>query len=384
MSIKEEHNYPSAVQYTVELLSMSKDTAIVGSYSYFEHKYPSDVDIRSVAIIQAGKDIALNYFHKRFTTIMRSLAAANNTYFIDFKCGYDMDIKNSKPGDSRESRLRSVSYNLNNGNFTKESADKLMVYIDNGHIFNELFRKTYTLRWTPGEIIANSKILPSGKVITFIDALTHGSIIKIDTVAWSGPSTDNRFIGIECLYILTYLDGAKRVELSAFTPYLRAIYTDVMLFSRENTPLYKPLKALKRAWILARLLRSEKSMEELNAVLRSRVAALYQILSDVESLFLILSRYRYNISDVDHRNIIVEIWLIERRLSDHVTPAKLISFGLSEINLKTTFVDILLTLQKLEKYLEGQIHLDSKDYIIQYRNVINDLLERAAPSISRS
>ena len=136
------------------------------------------------------------------------------------------------------------------------------------------------------------------------EAIETDEVVKLDTAMW----IDGRYQAVEVFYSLSYEDGTYH-PLGSYT---KNLLEDVRKYSTEE--FYSPLKLAKRLWALSRVTDCYNMLEAINPLLGSDVAALNQVVADVETLNLILP---YELEDEQITNIISEVMGFHKRLINH-------------------------------------------------------------------
>jgi hypothetical protein len=238
------------------------------------------------------------------------------------------------------------------------------------------------LRWTARQVLQG--VHPSG--VYLITALTQEAVVKLDVIAY----ISGKFQSVEVFYNLRYTsDDGIEYDFYPLGSYVKSLLDDVDKYASKE--YYAPLKLAKRLWSLSRITDCSELFAALDPLMRSNVASLNQIKSDLEVLNDILAdienvrleskplnyqaeltravRYSQNIDRIH-----LEILQIYKRLGNHLGYAVIRdlydSFELifnewvyysihSVLNIK--LIDSII--QKIIGILKVQIDAESKEYL---------------------
>lgn len=135
------------------------------------------------------------------------------------------------------------------------------------------------IRWSPDEVLAGTKTLPSAETYTLTEAFRAPSIIKIDLVVYLDSL--QRFVEFSIIYQFKN----NRTTFNNFK-------MDIEYEIKQNLFYYlsegKYFKVCKRMFSLARLNGFEDDLEKLNEILTSDIGNLYSIISDCETILFVL------------------------------------------------------------------------------------------------
>ena len=136
------------------------------------------------------------------------------------------------------------------------------------------------VKWTEQEILKGYKEVDN----VYIDL---GEAIAMDGVCnieiWK--KVQGRYIEISNFLVMEYYDenGIRKPLNAPMFDLIPRVKEDVKKYLKENT-----FKANKRLWILARLDNDHKMLEKLQRLLSSDAGDLYILLSDIETIYLML------------------------------------------------------------------------------------------------
>lgn len=296
------NSLPMQVVNIINMLTLDEKfpPTIVGSYKYVVHEYPNDIDLFEFTRGCCSKDEVLKKIVDKFKEIIQTIEKQTHTYLGDFKAGIDdryiIDIgkmSNKKihgydPVSIRE-RLRIL---YDDGLLDAEDLQKMLKAVINEPSMMEylalkdLVHKMCTVRWTPEEVLQGFKKLPKNKLLSFEDALSQQSVVKIDV--WTNVA--GRYMEITNWYAITYLEnGALNAQfLSEPMPnYEESLMKDLNAY--KNPSLRKSMKFAKRLWNYYVLKNMRKEMVLLYPLFSSGAAKMYQIMGEIEVIINILT-----------------------------------------------------------------------------------------------
>lgn len=354
--------YPENLKATLEQLTINEIPLVVGSTAYLQHKYPSDVDIFEIVTTDFDKEDASIFYATQFKLIAQKIKSNSKLYYGDIKIGYDprFDVKFSD-----RNQMNAFTYSLlknkliDNKTFTK-------LYSSSEEDYQKIIRSYKILRWSLDEIIQEKKDLPGNKYISLKEAIQQNSLIKIDVITW----IVNRYVSVEVFYNLKYRDpSGNYVPYHQLSSYYESLYNDILIYSSEKK--YNPLKVAKRLWSLSRIGNCENLLKSINPILSSDAAALNQVVADIETLDILLTRglksnsHKKDTSDEmnddnknqkDYKNdkkmqskILVEILGFEKRIVNHMRYDANINFLIQEIYTMWTVAENVVKDQVLDK-----------------------------------
>lgn len=372
---RDPERYTPKLRFLLDTLTFNEMPKVVGSYSYLNHKYPSDIDVFEKVVVNLNLEEALTYYENRFKLIVKSLLVEHPIVLItDFKLGEDKRFYETP--DKMKGLLRQ---------FLKDIPTE------------DVIKKYVPLRWKPEEILQGYKKLFDGVKITLREAISQRSIIKLDVITW----LEDRFRSVEIFYNLGYVtpDGSD-ISFYPLGDYSQSLLEDIKKYSSPK--YYSPLRVIKRLWNLSKMQDCTELLKIIDPFLSSDAAALNQIKSDIEGSMLILSSSppyfnkdsiltvssnMYNAyGKLAYINIIsrltVEMLNFSKRISNHMKYEKYKEFStifdlifkawslykatdVYEVNL------LLSLLKKLSDDLSEEINIQAKDYLRYIENLGN-------------
>lgn len=306
-SLRPVWDYPEALRTTVDLLGMSDHPQVVGSFKYEQHQYPSDVDCFDTFTVALPRAEAVKYYMRRLQNIVEILVISPKIIFRDFKAG--LDTRYVPASEAEVWTLQQRQAYLETHAFTPAERAELTQSLNNAYDFAQAIRPFYILHWTAFEVLAGIKTV-RGRTVTLEQALNIETPIKLDTVTWAL----DRFVSVEILYDLKYVDQGQTLSLAPLSPQAESLIGDIERYSHPSN--YRPLKVLKRLWVLSRIKDCTQILEQINPILGSDTAALNQVTSDIDTILFLLD----NSADLDPTAIgmiYTEILSFARRLGTH-------------------------------------------------------------------
>jgi len=273
----QDRSVPRELLELFSITSFIENPEIVGSFSYpKKHKYPGDVDVFEKVTIEADNwedvpDVYSNFFSsmaRRIIAHNKSASQRKDIFLTDFKAGTYQDI----------------------------------------------YGKTEKLRWSLEEL-SNQIAIRNGARYFLRDALEEGTIVKGDFAT----NYNGRLVSVEFFYHLTYKIENKELFLSSTgdKKYKDSVREDFLKYSDENSPNFKPLKALKRLWILSILDKNANLANKISTIFDSDSAAFHQARETVALTLLLLEKY--NICQVPLDQVILNIMSVSKTAFNHGT-----------------------------------------------------------------
>jgi hypothetical protein len=134
--------------------------------------------------------------------------------------------------------------------------------------------KAANMHWTADEILNESK---DGKSLE--ECCKMKAIIKIDMIA----PYNERYVEMSTFFILKSNQGYINIETNYFDSLEKSLKEDIEHYKNE-----KPLKAIKRAWSLAKIKNDLETMNKLKDIMKSNLSLLSQINADIETIKLLV------------------------------------------------------------------------------------------------
>ena len=266
-------NYPHDAVTILDAMSFTggRNIKLVGSMSLRSQQYAGDYDA-----FESVPPASVPSLVRRFKHIIKTLRGLPNTLIGDIKCGVvdEWDVL----GDTRDlTRSRRKLDELARDNIITPNERKMATTALKGD-HPEKVIKFHILRWTPAEILAGQQEY-RGRVITLAEALqTHG-LCKIDVVSLVQHS---RYTDFSCIYEFHTPSGKVMNKMDY--DIVGSLRRDIDYYSKKG----KWVKVMKRQFALAKIEDRTASIQYLHSVLSSDLGRLYQIVSDLGTLLVLL------------------------------------------------------------------------------------------------
>jgi len=213
------------------------------------------------------------------------------------------------------------------------------------------------LHWNIEQIIEEKN-----EELTLFDACFIKDVIKLDIIC----PYDERYLEMSTFFILKSVHEYINVESNYFESFKKSLLNDIAHYQES-----KPFKAIKRVWSLARITNDLSTLELLKDLIRSNIALISQINSDIETIILLVkhsSKYDTNfvLNEFDgfreRISTIVDIELDYEKINLMIDNIKLIFKFSDEKNLNNS--DMLIeNLTRLHNYLLKLINKETIDYL---------------------
>jgi hypothetical protein len=209
------------------------------------------------------------------------------------------------------------------------------------------------VKWTEEEVLRGYKEI-DGIYKDLGDAIAMDGICNIEI--WS--KVQGRYIEISNFLVMEWFDenGVKHPLNAPMYDLIPRVKEDVKKYQDDNT-----FKASKRMWILARNYNDMEMLEKLQVLLSSDAGDLYIILSDIETIYLMLETLG---SQAPYDDLMIAIDEIKVRIAriwnvpiDHDAVTNIINF-LLKWNVKTT--NRVMYLKEIHKYLKSKLNKYTK------------------------
>lgn len=347
------NEYPENVQEIFELISYdniipnvkgsanNKNTGSnAGDYDLF-----SKINLKSKTINEVKNEIWEN-FKKTINDIMSN----DDTYFIDFKCGLDdelyQDLDNVK---------QIHKFYKSKSEFIEPDVLEDLLRINDFEELFEFCRKLYTLRWQPKEILDGKLILYPNRDKLFVDALKDKTIIKIDVISYVND------IFTEFSNIFEF--STNKYTLSS-SEYISNVIEDLFYYIDHGMTF----KALKRFYSLSKIAKNEDIIKQLIELFNSDLGTLYKVLSNLNTLLILLEDEYYPRDDM-----ITNLQILKKDISNiHEFPIKHGIYGMIDDISKVEYIDdfhnsIGLIIDYLQPILERHTlkWLKKRSFILQ-------------------
>jgi len=247
---------------------------------------------------------------------------------------------------------RNVPTDILVNSFVTELQDIVRKILANKNIFYSDF-KASNMHWTSNEVLDGIK---DGK--TLFDACKTKGVVKLDMIA----PYNERYVEMSSFFILKSNIGYVNVEEDYFQIYKELLKNDIEKFKQD-----KPLKAIKRAWSLAKYTKDIKSMNKLKNIIHSNISLLGQINADIETIKLL----------IEHKSLYDVDFVINQLEKFKESISTILDIQIDEKNIYIMIENIVILLQNptqskekllealdtLYDYLLEIINKETKDYI---------------------
>lgn len=292
---KYPENYSDEIVSVLDAMSFTdgKGVKVAGSSAYRSMLYAADVD--GYEIVSLRREKPLDYLAKQFQKIVRQLKSRKGVYITDIKCG-EVPEWRVIPEDARiEEGGKVVGYDY------AECIAKLEALLDSSIINRDTYRmaakllkkkptaeeflaargeiKFHIVRWTAGEVMKGSQVLPDGREFTLQEGMGSPSRTKLDVIAYA----DDRFTEFSLIY--EFRNNGRVLNPYTEDP-RKSISEDIVAALSTGNEI----KAMKRMFSLARLDNDTKLMEEILPVLNGDKGRMYALKADIQTLVDVLKK----------------------------------------------------------------------------------------------
>jgi len=268
-------NYTEEVLDVLKRLSITnlKHVKIMGSTSVRSQQYAGDIDAEDTAKIDSYAQAA--------EALKEVIKRIDSSIFItDFKIGEVTmwDVLHGEFDLVKSLQKLSALKNVHISEAEFKGAERLLRAVKDPLTLVEAKKgiRFHILRWKPSEVLAGVKKV-RGLTISLEDAIASGGLIKLDVI----KDTD-RFTEITMIYNLK-LNGKQVTKVSENL--IKSLEDDIVYFDKRN-----PFKALKRAFSLAKATKNTSEIEFLVPLLNSDLGRLYNIVSNLDTILLLLEQ----------------------------------------------------------------------------------------------
>ena len=287
-----------------------------GSATYRNLLFPGDLDLREIFRMKGSKEHVVKEFTKELQKLVKKINKEKLVYYSEVKCGFDEDYIIPSLGDVENGYIQNYNFNqvrnrlkeLFQKKLLKQSEFMKMVKLatpnisrnDHDKLFN-LLREKWLLRWSADEIIKGVKHVPVDSYVKLEDALMDKTMVKIDTIMFMPQLY--RFIEVTDFFILMQdSETGEQVMINLPDDALEE-HRVIIQLKREIEKLYNseafrnPVKMLKRMYSLNNIFNDgtgqvADDLEAIDIILNSSIGLTSQILSDIDSLILLLERVK--------------------------------------------------------------------------------------------
>lgn len=280
----------------IRTVTSHMDTLPVGTFKYRLFKYPGDIDIFEQLESCCTLNIAKLNAARAIRDIIGNMVSINNLIFSEFKAGYDQRFNiytgvindDGTISDYYPPIIRRDIINLFESDLISyEEKDAFLAMVkdaptlDDVILLNETLRNFWVVRWSEQDILNGYKILRGNYKLYLDVALSQGSIVKLDTIAY----LDGRYVEVTNFFLISKIDkfGNRQILSEELGDYEQSLLSDVHKYYSSN-----PLKSIKRLWMYLAFKRRLCDLTKFETLFSSNIALYSQILADIEVAILLL------------------------------------------------------------------------------------------------
>jgi hypothetical protein len=284
-------NYPDDAIEILKAMSFGKGMTLLGSMSLRSQQYAGDYD--GYEIVEAD---SIRGLRERFQDIIKRLRAMPDVYIGDIKAGV-CDEWRVIPREARVVGKKIVGYDADSARekvasllasriISKPEADEASALLKTSPTIAEFLEakaniKFHIIRWTAGEVLANSHRLRDGSNVTLEDCFQTPGITKLDVI---GLVQKTRFTDFSVIYEFKHRGRVINPEPINIK---QSLEENILAYLSEGNYY----KVLKRVFALAKYENDTKTAEMLTPILNSDLGRLYHVVSDIGTLVTILGEY---------------------------------------------------------------------------------------------
>lgn len=295
--IKSERDYDPKIREIINLITTRPGIKAVGSFKFKDDKFPGDIDVLEKYVVCCTINQTRLSLASKIQTLVKRITERPNIYLGDFKAGYD-ERYNVYIGEIQNGIIVDYDYILIKREIDNLYEQRLFSFKEYKYItslikvtpsieeFSLLYntlREYYLLRWSSDQILRGYKDRIGKKRIYLYDALSQGSVVKLDV--WA--PIHGRYIEFTNWFLIIRKDITGRTKtLSAeLGDFIESLINDLINYRYSNV-----MKSVKRMWSLSYFLNDEETFEILKPLFSSLPALLYQIRGDIDVLIKILDK----------------------------------------------------------------------------------------------
>lgn len=286
-------DYPSDAVQILDAMSLNNNMSLVGSMSLRSQQYSGDYDGYEVVNSKGNIKECLKKFRSDFQNTIKKLRSMPNTFIGDIKAGVVSNWRIINPNVYvGEDKLYNYNAVLCRRKIDELVAIKVLTNLEAKEAYSLIKDKPsipefllakeklkyHIIRWSVPEVLANSKKLRDGSVITLDEAFNTDGITKLDVI---GLVANSRFTDFSVIYQFR-CDG--KILNPEPLNIRRSLEESILAYKQEGNYF----KVLKRLFALAKLLKDDKMIVELNPILNSDLGRLYHIVGDIGTLDTLL------------------------------------------------------------------------------------------------
>jgi hypothetical protein len=286
--------YTGDIKNAIDIVTLDQDqpAKIVGSFKYRVHRYPGDIDMLDFyegccTLVESKRDIV-----NKMKNIAVRIRQHKGVYLGDFKAGEDTRFKfdigviddSQIVGYNSEKIIASMNSLYKKKLLSKKEMTKLYELVKEDPTVQEWkdlregIRQFYTIRWDLKELENGKKKLVGGKTIHLGDAISQGTIVKIDIFT----KINDRYTEVTNFFVLSGRDADGNLVpfTEAFPDYRESLKKEIVERIKEGNYL----KVAKRLWLLALNKKQITVLKKLYPLFSSPAAELRQMAAEAETL----------------------------------------------------------------------------------------------------
>ena len=383
LQLRKTESLTPDIKKIIEILTIDSKSPpqIVGSFRYRAHEYPSDIDLYEPVHGCCNFNTSTKNIAKKIQTMIKKIKRLRFTYLGDFKAGVDsrflIDIgtydpeKNKLEGYDQYRIVERIADIYKQRLLTKTEALEIIELVrenPNAYQYQQLrdaVRKRYVLRWTAEELLQGYKRLILEKEITLEEAISQGTIVKIDVWAL----IDDRFMEITNWFLLVANIDGQNIYLSEKPDmYQKSLKREILLY---KNPLFKKhMKLAKRMWLYAISEQDHYTIGKLYPLFSSPMAKMNQIQSELEILIGMLTQLKsppYHLINKQVAMFKTRIGTVPELYLKDAFSSKIFKYLDNTLSAKNDKIKMVENLEKSLIILQDIVDRDVKKYL--YKNI---------------
>ena len=292
-------SYPHDVLQIINTMSFNKgrDVKIMGSMALRSQLYAADYDCyENIHCEDPSDKHALTQLVRSFQKIVKQLHALPSCFLTDIKAG-SIEEWRILPEKARVHKGKVIHLNIQEERRKIEQLEKHKILSrDEADAYLEKMTKNLSpeefviikkdmrpniVRWNASDVEKGFKILKDGRTYTLEEAFSSPVITKLDLIGWV---EGNRFAEFSMIY--KFFNNRQPLNLHS-DDVEQALKESILYFSLSN----RWFKVAKRMFSYARFHDDLETMRILTPFLNSDLGRLYVILSDIQTILILLDGY---------------------------------------------------------------------------------------------
>jgi hypothetical protein len=303
LQIKPMEAYPPSVKKEMKLLQVNRteDTIkVIGSASYRESLYPSDLDFFEEIYKGSSVDSSIRFFVRNIKRVTYDLVHTKDHYFLELKCGLDIRyiVSLGKCKDGFWTPSKDLVDNLTrmHGLFPEDEYKSILRILNmdkptqmSYELLSHIIRSHAVLRWSEKEVMIGIKQLPfEGGTISLEEAISVMSPINLEGIA----IINGKYSDISNYFVVGYHDEQGQLKVINLP---EQSVTDFSTYFKENLKgsveklyysrfEYNPIKLAKRYFSYGRFTHDMGLVDKVTPLLNSPLGFLSQLRSEVGTM----------------------------------------------------------------------------------------------------